>query len=233
VALKVLPFASVLNPTQLQRFQNEIQIAATLDHPHIVRVYAVGCERGVHHFAMQLIDGQSLAEAIRQLRKQNADEPHTSEAIAAEIDDTPEVKGHSVDTDEPGSTDQTPEPDDTGHLAWAELSTVGPVRGREYFAGVARLGRQAAEALQHAHAKGIIHRDVKPSNLMVDASGHLYVMDFGLARVQTDTGLTMSGDVLGTLRYMSPEQASGAGGANCSLCGRLSGPTIAMNCCSG
>ena len=56
VALKVLPFASVLQPTQLQRFQNEIQIAATLERPNIARVPAVGCDRGVQHFAMQLID---------------------------------------------------------------------------------------------------------------------------------------------------------------------------------
>ena len=68
VASKILPFASVLKPTQLQRFQNEIHIAATLDHPNIVRVFAVGCDRGVHHFAMQLIEGQSLAEVINQLR---------------------------------------------------------------------------------------------------------------------------------------------------------------------
>ena len=71
VALKVLPFASVLHPSQQQRFQNEVRIAATLDHPNIVRVYAVGCDRGVHHFAMQFVDGQSLAEAIRQLRQRD------------------------------------------------------------------------------------------------------------------------------------------------------------------
>ena len=82
-------------------------------------------------------------------------------------------------------------------------------RNRAYFRNVARLGIEAAEALEHAHQEGIIHRDIKPANLMVDAKGNLWVTDFGLARLQSDSGLTITGDLLGTLRYMSPEQALG------------------------
>src|SRR5262249_50982464 len=66
---------------------------------------------------------------------------------------------------------------------------------------------QAAEALEHAHSFGIVHRDIKPGNLMIDAHGKLWVADFGLARTTADHGLTMTGDLIGTLRYMSPEQA--------------------------
>jgi len=66
VALKVLPFAAVLDPKQLQRFKNEAQAAASLDHPNIVHVYSVGCERAVHFYAMQYIEGQTLAEVISQ-----------------------------------------------------------------------------------------------------------------------------------------------------------------------
>src|SRR5439155_7596104 len=71
----------------------------------------------------------------------------------------------------------------------------------------ARWALQAAEALEHAHQQGVIHRDVKPANLLVDERGHLWVTDFGLAQIQGDPGLTATGDLLGTLRYMSPEQA--------------------------
>src|SRR5438445_5350764 len=73
VALKVLPFAAALDPKQLQRFQNEAQAAAQLHHANIVPVHGVGHERGVHYYAMQLIDGQSLAQVIADCRLQIAD----------------------------------------------------------------------------------------------------------------------------------------------------------------
>jgi tetratricopeptide (TPR) repeat protein len=74
---------------------------------------------------------------------------------------------------------------------------------------VARLGVQAAEALDHAHQVGVVHRDIKPANLMVEGQGQLWVTDFGLARIQSEAGLTATGDLVGALRYMSPEQALG------------------------
>src|SRR5262249_47268340 len=78
VALKVLPFVAALDPKQLQRFQNEAQAAAQFHHTNIVPVYAVGCERGVHYYAMQYIEGQSVAALIQELRalsRQGAEEP--------------------------------------------------------------------------------------------------------------------------------------------------------------
>ncbi len=149
VALKVLPFASTLDAKQLQRFQNEARSAGHLCHRHIVPVYTAGCERGVYYYAMQFIEGQSLAALI-------ADRPPTNV---------------------------------------------------EFFRMVARWGRQAAAALEHAHQLGIVHRDIKPANLLIEGGDHLWITDFGLAHLQGDNDLTLTGDLLGTLRYMSPEQA--------------------------
>jgi eukaryotic-like serine/threonine-protein kinase len=190
VALKVLPFAAALDTRQLQRFKNEAQAAAHLHHQNIVPVHAVGAERGVHYYAMQLIEGQNLANLIADLRLQIADCPDKS-AMASDAP-PPTVPGVETRANFGG-----------------RLTTQRSGRVADFFRTIARLAAQAAEALEYAHAMGVIHRDVKPANLLVDDRGNLWVTDFGLAQFQAGAGLTQTGDLLGTLRYMSPEQAGG------------------------
>jgi len=167
VALKVLPMTALVDAKQLARFQIEAQVAAALNHPHIVPIHAVGCDREVHYYAMQLIEGRCLAQVLRDRRRQ----AESNNCAATE----------------------------------ASINTSGRLLPRE----AARMAMQAAEALDHAHALGVLHRDIKPANLLVDDRGHLWVTDFGLAHFQGTSDLTKSGDLLGTLRYMSPEQAAG------------------------
>ncbi|HEV3202473.1 MAG TPA: serine/threonine-protein kinase, partial [Bryobacteraceae bacterium] len=199
VALKVLPFAAVMDPRQLQRFQNEAQAAASLHHTNIVPVHAVGSERGVHYFAMQFIDGRPLDAVIRDLRRQQHGQS-TGPQPAEGAGDQPTAWYAAA----PPATSATAE---TARPAQAVVSTEHSITSREFFHNVARLGIQAAEALDCAHHLGVVHRDIKPGNLMVEAGGHVWVTDFGLARVQADASITATGDLVGTLRYMSPEQA--------------------------
>ena len=150
VALKVLRFGAVADEEAMQRFRREAETVARLHHTNIVPIFAVGCERGVHYYAMQFIEGRSLADVLDESQR-------TGKPLAAE--------------------------------------------------DVARWGLQAAEALAHAHQRGVIHRDIKPSNLLIDTEGVVWLTDFGLAKRADEVTLTVSGALMGTPRYMSPEQA--------------------------
>ena len=250
VALKVLPFAAALDGRQLQRFKTEAQAAAQLHHSNIVPVFAVGCEQGVHYYAMQFIEGQTLAQLIRELRAEKEDGGPKTEDRGSEIegrvsrmdDGGSKQDGRKSETGKSGTTvDDRAQP--TRSSIFHPRSSI-PDTPSSFFLTVANLGIQAAEALEYAHQMGVVHRDIKPANLLIEislqrvasgqwlvarkdqaasslATGHrplatsplkLWITDFGLARYQTDAGLTGTGDVLGTLRYMSPEQAQGQRG---------------------
>jgi serine/threonine protein kinase/WD40 repeat protein/tetratricopeptide (TPR) repeat protein len=184
VALKVLPFAATLDPRQLERFRHEARAAALLHHPHIVPVHGVGCERGVHYYAMQLIEGCSLAAVIQGWRGPAEEgKGPTGEPTGPYVGGGPETR------------------------PLAARDTVPHRQAPKPFRRIAELVAQAAEALEYAHTMGVVHRDVKPANLLLDTGGNAWVTDFGLARLGEGPGLTLTGDLLGTLRYMSPEQA--------------------------
>ena len=183
VAVKVLPLAGVLQTSRLERFKNEAKAAASLQHPHIVNAFFVGQERGVHFYAMRMIEGQTLAEII-------ASRPTMAKP----------GEGQTKQQDQLATDKTTP---------IATLSTAKPGGSQDFCKSVARIGIEAAQALQYAHALGIIHRDIKPSNLMIDQLGRTWVTDFGLASTRADGDLTLTGELLGTLRYMSPEQVAG------------------------
>ncbi len=150
VALKVLPKELTSNASYLKRFQREAQTAASLHHPNIVPIHAIGEADGVWYFAMEYIRGKNLAEYVK------------SEEL---------------------------------------------LRPRQ----VVNIISQCARALDVAHKAGILHRDIKPQNIMIDRTGRVRIMDFGVAkRIDSEVSeKTIEGAFLGTLRYASPEQCAG------------------------
>jgi serine/threonine protein kinase/Flp pilus assembly protein TadD len=207
VALKVLPFAATLDPRHLQRFHNEARAAACLHHTNIVPVHAVGCERGVHYYAMQFIEGQSLEAVLREQRR--AQKPAPASASRSALARSASERGATIDQQPAGAGSAIAIPrSETACEPRGQASTL-PSQGdaAHYFRRVAELTMQAAEALEHAHQSGVVHRDIKPANLLLDQRGSLWITDFGLAQFKSDAHLTMTGDLVGTLRYMSPEQA--------------------------
>ncbi len=205
VAVKILSVAGVLDPRRVQRFRVEAQAVAQLNHPHIVPIYAVGQERGVYFYAMQYVEGCTLADILENQLGRRPDG-----GCATTLFKEDEDCAASNDLDERLKGDSPDEYDSDFRLAPTEpLVEVTPYEGCDPFRAIARLGIQAAEGLEHAHSMGVLHRDIKPSNLLLDHRGNLWITDFGLARFQDESGLTLTGDLIGTLRYMAPELALG------------------------
>jgi len=145
VVLKVLSTATAGQPEMLQRFQREVEMIASLEHPHILPVYEFGEVDGDPYIAMRFMRGGSLLEIKRRSREE-----------------------------------------------------------------LLRIFDQVAEALDFAHDRDVIHRDLKPGNVLLDEQGNAYLADFGLAKtMEGSRDLTATGGILGTPAYMSPEQARG------------------------
>src|SRR5690349_20436415 len=169
VALKVLGGGLGLTGKAVQRFRREAEAAAKLHHTNIVPVYATGEEDGTHFYAMELIDGPSLDHVIQQMRASRvAPMPGEPGRVSA---------GSSPDAENPRGADATPLANLEVTGPYIESATVSPSAagltssslssGSGYFDTVARMIAEVADALEYAHQQGVIHRDMKPSNLLL------------------------------------------------------------------
>lgn len=199
VALKVLPaIVGTANPSAVDRFRREATAAARLHHTNIVPIYDFGESRDSYFYAMELITGKPLNDLVKSLA-------HRSVADA-----TPVRLAELLREEILGSGDPSSESDWSGSRGSASDATATASFGtgrRAYFRQVARWMADAADALHYAHGQGIIHRDIKPANLILAEDGRIMIADFGLAKTTEDGSFTATGAFLGTLRYVSPEQA--------------------------
>jgi serine/threonine protein kinase len=212
VALKVLPQSHFQDPIAVERFRMEAQSAARLHHSNIVPVFNVDEQEGVCFYAMQFIEGQSLDQIVKEIKRIKDGENPNSEKVAGH-----ELSQSLLGISNGKRTDATPNPtpsysakSDSRSLSdTLKMNASKTYSGtKPFYKNVAVVGEQVAQALDYAHQKGVVHRDIKPANLMLDSNGTVWVTDFGLAKTES-SNLTRTGDVVGTLRYMAPERFSG------------------------
>jgi len=179
VALKVLAarFDGV-SEERLKRFRREAEVVARLEHPNICSIYDADLDGDTPWIAMRFVEGRTLAEILSSARRSAA--------------------SSSADPADALNATRTPATDAT-NSTWPPRSAIDVHR-------VLHLFERCARALHAAHEAGVVHRDVKPGNIVVAHDGAPVLLDFGLARdEQSDVGeLTQAGDVFGTPAYMSP-----------------------------
>jgi tetratricopeptide (TPR) repeat protein len=213
VALKVLSYtASSVPESSINRFRREAQAAAKLQHNHIVQIYAQGEDDGLYFYAMEFVQGQSVHQLIVDSRREHGNGAERVSASSGRESDGGSTAGPTDETVLLGSTPAVVSRSCGGGRARGRRtgssgSTVAP-RAPAEFDRIARYVADVADALEYAHRNGVIHRDIKPHNLMIGTDSRIRVSDFGLARVLEQPGLTVTGEFLGSPLYMSPEQIS-------------------------
>lgn len=187
VALKVLPELFAASDEWVARFLGEAHAGARQSHPNIVQVYERGRDGDTHYIAMELVSGTSLESMIAATRRRAAS-------------DLPTLRPDG--TIRPPARERAAEPP-PARTPPARVDTLD----RAYLERAVRIMIDVLRALDHAHRHGVVHRDVKPQNILIDDEGRVRIGDFGLAQIDGGPGVTKPGQVFGTPWYMSPEQA--------------------------
>lgn len=223
VALKTMRMGVKDYDLGTRRFQLEARTAAQLHHSNIVPVYEVGVENDTFYYAMQFIEGRGLDSIIEEARRLFSASP--SENVHSMDQQLALTMLNDTKNNDATITYQSAAHSNSGDNLEAKLPNQETVQRRiprkqaqsvlgadldwsQYCNSAARIGQQVASALGFAHSRGVIHRDIKPANLLMDLDGQVWVADFGLVKTET-TDFTQTGDVVGTLRYMSPERFDG------------------------
>ena len=197
VAVKIIRFDDSTQSKVLRQFKSETRAAAGLHHSNIVPVFSAGRRSDCYYYVMQLIDGVGLDDLLESRTSINSIRPQA------------EGEANGSSKPKPAATNEMPETvTEIGVDAAPPIPRLPPFPiGDPHFA--ARIARQAAEALQYAHDRGTLHRDVKPGNLVLDHDGNLWVTDFGLAKQFVGEPTSRRDDFVGTVRYMAPERFEG------------------------
>ena len=204
LALKIIKYAGDPNGSVVKRFRTEVEAVAQLEHRHIVPVYHVGEESGVHFYVMRYIEGDNLRKLVKSL-KSAVNRRQVSTVLRGETE--PATPENADSTYRSGwSKIDTLASNDVIEKVSKEGSTVHP----NFVKNFVRMGIQVATCSDHAHQHGVVHRDIKPANLLLDVDGDVWLTDFGLAMIRDKPGQTASGVLIGTYQYMSPEQAMGS-----------------------